>query len=77
MSDGKTLAPNWKAYILEIATDRTFLGELEMAAACAVLDLQICVLRPNLDSILIGSGKRIVWLKFEKQHFARGLCYWL
>ena len=58
----------WKRYCTGMRKDGLWGGCKELFAAAELGYLRIVVVRPGLETVLVGKGERIMWLKLESRH---------
>lgn len=51
------------------AKDGAWGGEFELLAAAALWDLQAVIIRPGERTVIIGSGRQLLWLKLAGSHY--------
>jgi hypothetical protein len=44
-------------------------GELELLAAADKWNLRIVVVRPNASTVIVGTGKAVIWMIFRNNHY--------
>ena len=59
----------WGKYLEEAEKPATWGGELEALAAAHKWGLRIVVVRPGLESVLIGNGGVCIWVLYKNSHY--------
>eukprot|EP00974_Lingulodinium_polyedra_P028739 2767713-Lingulodinium_polyedra.AAC.1 len=67
--DAKGSQCTWQGYCQTMQQPGTWGGTRELLAACACWNLRIVVLRPGEETVLVGSGDRMVWVQLANQHY--------
>jgi len=59
----------WKGYVNAVKKPGTMMGSRELLAMAMTWGVRFVIVRPGLETVRVGAGESIIWLKLHGQHY--------